>query len=328
MFKQTLKTMAMVMILGAMAACVPVSQPDNTLPTDQNTEQATGNLDVFTSDVQGFDTHSYYYDTGSEVVVFGAQFTPGLAQQAIDHIQAQTDSPIRYLVITHPNPDKFNGATAFQAIGAQVVASQATAQAMPAVHDYKKYYFVQIAGAFTDDNYPTLPTIDITFDQSMDLDLESGSVTLSTLRNSGVSSTQTVGWIESQRSLIVGDLVHHKAHAWLEGAIQNGAPAPNLDAWKQALNELLAFENATVYGGRGQSAPVQEAVAAQTQYLNDIDALVRQYVADLGERRSELQSDQAPQHHEALTQQIAQAFPDYTLPYMVQYSIYGLLSLY
>jgi hypothetical protein len=33
-------------------------------------------------------------------------------------------------VITHPNPDKFNGAPAFQAAGATMIASEATVEAL------------------------------------------------------------------------------------------------------------------------------------------------------------------------------------------------------
>ena len=78
-------------------------------------------------------------------MAFDAQFTPDPAEPAIASLRAQTDNPITYLVITHPNPDKFNGAPAFQAEGAEVIASKATADAIPGVHAYKKAGFVGIA---------------------------------------------------------------------------------------------------------------------------------------------------------------------------------------
>lgn len=46
------------------------------------------------------------------------------------------------MVITHPNPDKFNGLSAFQDAGAEVIASEATAAAMLGVQGYKKAFFV------------------------------------------------------------------------------------------------------------------------------------------------------------------------------------------
>src|SRR5215211_9364290 len=94
-----------------------------------------GALYTFDSGEAGFFTKTYFYDTGSEVVAFDAQFTPELAERAIASLREQTDNPLTYLVITHPNPDKFNGAPAFQDEGAKVVASEATADAIPRVHE-------------------------------------------------------------------------------------------------------------------------------------------------------------------------------------------------
>ena len=198
-----------------------------------------------TSGPEGFDTHAYWYDTGSEVVVFDAGFTPDIARQIVAAVEAETDSPITHVVITHPNPDKFNGAPVFQALGAQVVASRATAEAIPGVWAYKRAYFVDYAGVFTDETWPAQATVDVVFEGSLRLDLDGGAVELLELENAGVSSTQTVAWVADHEALIVGDLVHHRAHAWLEGGIVDGAPTPDLDGWRAALDELRMWRGAT-----------------------------------------------------------------------------------
>ena len=281
----------------------------------------------YTSDANGFDTHSYFYDTGSEVVVFDAQFTPAEAEKVLAAIRAQTKNPIRYLVVTHPNPDKFNGASVFQREGAKVVASDATAAAIGAVHAYKKYYFVQVAKMFTEETYPAEARIDLTFNDRYALPLEGGAeVTLTVLKHPGVAVTQTVAHIPGRKALIVGDLVHHKAHAWLEGGIRDGKATLDLESWKAALDELLAWPDTTVYGGRGETAPVQVAVAAQRQYLDGMKSLVQSYVEELGDRRSELCGSEAGRHYKALAERAAKAYPDYQLPYMVEYSVYGLAT--
>jgi glyoxylase-like metal-dependent hydrolase (beta-lactamase superfamily II) len=272
---------------------------------------SAGSLDTWTSGPTGFDTKSHWYDTGAEVVVFDAQFTPALAGELIAAIRAKTASPIRWLVITHPNPDKFNGAPAFRALGAKVVASRATAAAIPGVHAYKKAFFVG-AGMFTDATYPAEPQVDVTFDSTLDL----GSVRLATLAHAGVSSTQTIAHVPAANALIVGDLVHHRAHAWLEGGIVEGAPRPDLDSWKAALRELLAFPGAIVHGGRGESAPVEEAVAAQIAYLDGARDVVTAYLADLAG---------APDYKE-LARRMSEAFPHHALPYLIEYGAYGLVN--
>jgi glyoxylase-like metal-dependent hydrolase (beta-lactamase superfamily II) len=284
-------------------------------------------LETFTSDASGFDTHSFWLDTGREVVVFDAQFTPDLANTVIADIRAKTKNPIRFLVVTHPNPDKFNGAPAFQAAGAKVVASESTAKAIPGVHAYKKYFFVNMAKMFTDATYPAEAKIDLTFKGDFDLPLDGPvKVKLHELAHRGVLSTQTVAFVPSRRALVVGDLVHHRAHAWLEGGIVDGKAQPDLASWKLALDELRAFRSATVYGGRGPSASVAEAVVEEDAYLDRIDALVTGYVADLGPAKAELDGPKAGEHHKKIAALAAKAFPDYAYPYLVEYGVYGLLQ--
>src|SRR5690606_14163715 len=121
-----------------------------------------GALYTFDSGEAGFFAKTYFYDTGSEVVASDAQFTPELAEAASASLREQTDNPITDRVITHPYPDKFNGAPAFQGEGAEVIASADTDAAIPGVHAYKKAGYVGM-GMFTGETYPQQATIDETF---------------------------------------------------------------------------------------------------------------------------------------------------------------------
>lgn len=308
------------------AAC---SSSDVTAASDDAVvSRSASALQTYTSDSNGFDTHSFWLDTGREVVVFDAQFTVDYANKLIAEIKAKTSSPIRWVVVTHPNPDKFNGAPAFQAIGAKVVASSATAAAIPGVHAYKKYYFVNVAKSFTDETYPAQATIDQTFDGDYSLPLQ-GKVTvkLHELRHRGVSSTQTVAFIPESNSLVVGDLVHSKTHAWLEGGIIDGKPVPDLPSWAQALDELSVYKDATVYGGRGQTAVVDSAVKEEQAYLSTMNGIVTQYVSSLGANAvSELAGPNSGTDYKAIGALAAKAFPDYALEYMIEYGVYGLAN--
>ncbi|MCP3139660.1 MBL fold metallo-hydrolase [Pyxidicoccus xibeiensis] len=281
----------------------------------------------YTSDANGFDTHSFFYDTGAEVVVFDAQFTEAEAEKVLAAIRARTGNPIRYVVVTHPNPDKFNGVAVFQREGAKVVASEATAAAIPAVHAYKKYFWVNVVKAFTEETYPGQATVDVTFRGTYALPLEGDAkVELAELKHAGVATTQTVAYVPARKALIVGDLVHHQAHAWLEGGLREGKVVPDMAAWKAAVDELATWPDATVYGGRGEAAPVTEAIAAQKRYLDGMVTLVKGYAVELGDRKAELCGDAAAPHHAELQKRAAAAFPEYALPYMVGYSVYGLVN--
>lgn len=274
---------------------------------------------TFTSGADGFDTSTYWIDTGEQVVVFDAQFTPALAEAMLAEIRALTDSPIGYVVVTHPNPDKFNGATVFQAEGATLVASEATAAAMPGVHAYKQAYFVG-AGMFTEESYPALPTVDLTF--TGELALDGADVRLVELDHGGVSSTQTVAILES--GVIAGDLFANEAHAWLEGGIVDGAPTPDLAGWHAALDEVAALSDAAVYPGRGVAQPMADAVAAQHAYLDAADAAVRAVLSGLADPAEALRGPDASLHYAAMADALSAEFPSYQFPYLINYGVYGL----
>lgn len=284
-----------------------------------STTIAQAKITSFESDGNGFNTKNFFYDNGKEVVVVDTQFTGALAEQSIKFIQSQTKSPIKFVIITHPNPDKFNGMSVFQKLGAKVIASKATADAMPGVHAYKKYFFVNMAKMFTEETYPVLSKPDITFDKSYSLTLSNGEkIELSETHKAGVSSNQTLVSIPSEKALIVGDLVHHKVHAWLEGGIVNGNPKPEIKSWIESLKALKKFSKDTiVFGGRGESAKVNEAVDAQVAYLEKLDSLVSEQVKKAGKGQEQ---------YDAIQTQAEKAFPEYKLGYMIKYGVYGLVN--
>lgn len=320
-----MRTLLLSVVLGLGSALFSTAcvGPGPDAPTSAHEE--AGELGRFTSGADGFDTHSFYFDTGTEVVVIDAQFTPALAEKVIADIRKKTTSKIAYVVVTHPNPDKFNGASAFQKIGAKVVASASTAKAIPGVHAYKKAFFVDVAKMFTPETYPAEAHIDVTFSGKLTLPLEGSlKVELSELEHPGVSTTQTVVHIPQQKALFVGDLVHHGAHAWLEGGIADGKPHPDLGAWKEALGELLAFPGAIVYGGRGETAPVEQAVSDQRAYLDGMNELVTAYVAGLGDKKNELFGPESGAHMKKISDEAQAKYPERALGYLVEYGVYGL----
>jgi len=307
------KPIALAFVCGALASLAACSSPISTYQTDAN----------------GFDTKNFYYDSGKEVVVFDTQFTPGYAEEAIAQIQSETDSPIRYVVITHPNPDKFNAMESYRKAGAKIIASEATARALPGVHAYKQYYFVNIAGLFTKENYPQPGKPDVVFNKEHTIELDDGKrVELRELGSKGVSSNQTVAWIPEEQALFVGDLIHHEAHAWLEGPVASGKPQPDLDAWIATLRKLESLypADATVYAGRGETVSLGTAVAEQIEYLNAADRIVSEYIREKNLQASDLQGDGAQAHYAAIQKRLEERFPDYRYGYMVGYSVYGLLQ--
>mgnify|MGYP001351602939 CR=1 FL=1 len=291
--------------------------------------QAQGRVIEFKSGPEGFDTRTFFYEGEQDVVAFDAQFTPALAKQSIEHLRKFTKKPITWLVLTHPNPDKFNGASVFKAEGARILASTATAQAIPAVHSYKEYYFVEMAKMFKKGEYPQPVSVDQTFNHEMDLVLRGGEkINLKELSQPGVSSTQTVAYIESNNSLFVGDLIHNKAHAWLEGGIVNGKPVITIDGWIADIKELASLfpTDALVYGGRGITADLKSSSVEQIQYLQKAQILVRKELKALGHKANDFLGTESSALYKNLTAKFQIEFPTYDLAYMIEYGSYGLVQ--
>jgi glyoxylase-like metal-dependent hydrolase (beta-lactamase superfamily II) len=289
-----------------------------------------GQLHVFTSDAAGFNTHSVWYDDGKEVTVVDTQFVPQIAQKLVADIQRQTKSPITRIIVTHPSPDKFNALSVFHQLGAESISSAKTAQAIAGVDAYKRYFWVNIAKAFTDETYPKVEPVKTTFSGKQQIKLKSGeTISLFELKHAGIASNQVVVRIDQTGDLIVGDLVHSNNHAWLEGGIVDGKTSPDLTSWKAALNELPALTKASskVYGGRGAVLPVKQAVAQQIAYLDKAEQIVDTYIAGLGDKRSEF-SDPAKQgaHYAAIQAEFVKAYPSYAMPDLISYSVYGLVQ--
>ncbi len=286
------------------------------------TAKNTGQIYIFESDGNGFNTKTIFYDDGKEVVAFDAQFTLAYAKQALAFIKTKTKSPVKYLVITHPNPDKFNGIPAFQEIGAKVIASKLTIANMPEVHKYKKYYFVEMAKMFTNETYPQLPTADIIFDESYTIKMANeGIVTLTELKKSGVSTNQTIAYIKAVNALVVGDLVHHKVHAWLEGPIVNGKASYNGLNWIGLLKTLKDKypANTTIYGGRGEADKLSVSIPQQIIYLEKAEKITKNYLLTVSNNPSKVD-------YAALQNVFEKEFPNYTLGYMINYGAYGLVN--
>ena len=316
----------MKMSLAMMAISGCTSAPAQTGPVATSFH---GRVLEFKSGADGFDTRTFFYEGQNEVIAFDSQFTPELARASIAYLRTQTDKPITWLVITHPNPDKFNGASEFKREGARIIASLATANAIPAVQAYKEYYFTEIAKMFAKGKYPQPTAIDQTFDHQLDLVLRGGErIHLRELSQPGVSSNQTVAFIESVGALFVGDLIHFKAHAWLEGGIVAGQPHPTLSGWIADLRELesLYASTSTVFGGRGDTADLQTSARAQANYLHSALELIDQELARMGTHANDFTGPESGALYHSLAEKFQMKFPDYALSYMIDYGAYGLVQ--
>jgi hypothetical protein len=181
-----------------------------------------------------------------------------------------------------------------------------------------------MAKMFTKENYPQPVEVDITFATEKMLTLQDNdTLELIVLKAPGVSTTQTVVFSKSLNALFVGDLIHHKAHAWLEGGILAGKPAPSITGW---IKDFYLKSNPLVYAGRGIQVPLKTAVKDQIVYLNKSVTIVKDLIAKTKMTSKDLGTEKATKFYKDLEAKFKAAFPDYELPYMIQHGAYGLVQ--
>ena len=170
--------------------------------------------------------------------------------------------------------------------------------------------------------------IDEVFETELTIRLsDGGEIELKEYNVAGISTNQTVALLPSNKGLVVGDLVHHNAHAWLEGGINNGSASPELQSWINLLKTIRSvYKNRIkVFGGRGESVKLEKAISDQIAYLEKADEIVETYIYSVVDKK-ELLNEKAQEHYKKLSELFKKEFPEYKLNYMIDYGIYGLVN--
>ncbi len=251
--------------------------------------QSSLKIGKFTSEKRAYNTHSFWIEGSTGLVLIDTQFLPSDAAKFVDLAEKTTGKKALLAVVLHPNPDKFNGTATLQARGIKVVTSQQVLSLIPAVHVIR-------TGWFYDDYKPDYPKEaakpDSFGSQTTTLTAGGVNVKLHVLGGAGCSGAHVVAQIDD--AIFVGDLLSSNDHAWMELAL--------FDDWLQRLDELKAIAPKRIYTGRGIVPTGPELIEIQRNYLQTVRRIVlaEQPSGELGffKKRS-------------LKNKIVDAFPDY-----------------
>jgi glyoxylase-like metal-dependent hydrolase (beta-lactamase superfamily II) len=286
--------------------------------------QAQQSIYEFDAGPSFLNTKSYFYDNGEEVVAFDAQLSTELAQKSIEFLKSKTKNPITFLVILNPAVERFNGVSAFKKIGAAVVASRKTAEAMQAEYDYQKDFFLNGGGrsiGFTKENWPALEKIDSLFEQSYRLELKNGqTVILRDLSKPGPTANQTLAYIAEEEALFAGDLVQPNMHPNIKGVMVGDKYVPMIVGWIDNLNEMNKIfkrdAGVMVYGGRGKPVSLPTAVYDQTRYLKFAYPIITSFY--YSNRSNWVDTNVPPKFYKELQAEMEAAFPGYASGYLTR----------
>ncbi|AFY00774.1 MBL fold metallo-hydrolase [Bdellovibrio bacteriovorus] len=283
----------------------------------------------YRSGTEGMDTVTYFFEASNEVVAFDAQLSPDIARRALTYLRQFTDKPITWLVITQPTPDKFNGSSIFQEAGAKILCSVSTTKHFPEIHSHKEFYFKNTTTLFRKKAYPKPPIPNLEFSDSYLLTLSGNEeVYLRSINRPAAAACHTVAHIPSLNSLITGDIIHHKAHCWLEGGLKAGHFDPDIESWITILNDISQrYPLSTIaYGGRGRNTNLKDAVEEQTNYLRKSLEIIQSEIRKLGFNAKEFLGPNSEEMYKDLATKFQLHFPEHELPYLIEGGTYSLVE--
>lgn len=213
----------------------------------------------YVSSAWTFATSSFWICGPEGLVLVDTQFLPSGGLEAAALAEQITGERVVTAFVLHANPDKFNGTTALQGRGVEVLTAQQVLAAMPEIHTKR-------VAAFYDrykPDYPLeMPTPKVFGAATSSLRAAGLPLTAHVL-GPGCSEAHVVLQFEDQ--LFVGDLVANGAHSWLE--------IGRTDEWLRRIGELEALRPRFVHPGRGPSGG-PELLTRQRAYLEQVIALV------------------------------------------------------
>ena len=195
------------------------------------------------------------------VLVADTQATPAMAADVIRRIREVTDKPIKYVVLTHYHAVRVLGASAYQP--QQILASQDTYDLIVERGEQDKASEI---GRFPRlfQNVETVPSgltwPTITFNGKMTLWLGKLEVQLLQLGR-GHTKGDTVVWLPSEKTLLLGDLVEFDATPYAGDAY--------FQDWPQTLDNIAALKPRALVPGRGPALLGEEQVKAGLECTRD-----------------------------------------------------------
>jgi glyoxylase-like metal-dependent hydrolase (beta-lactamase superfamily II) len=217
-------------------------------------------IGYYTSSEKTFSTASYWVVGEAGTVLIDTQFLPKEGLDAVAMAERISGKKVTHAIVSHPNPDKFNGTEVMKARGIDVVSSQQVIYWIPSVHDIRLGWF---AKDFAPD-YPSEAAKPRVFGRkTTDVELAGLAMRLHVL-GPGCSASHVVTQVGD--AVFVGDLINPDNHAWLE--------LGTIDEWLKRLEEIRAMNPKRIFPGRGKPGGV-ELIDKQAEYLRFVQQTVR-----------------------------------------------------
>lgn len=211
---------------------------------------------TYSASPEGFLSNSHLIVGETGVLLIDAQFSQTEAKKVAELINS-TGKELTSILITHPHPDHYYG---LELLGAEFSDAKIIGgpQTIEGVKNTAKYW--------TDSDGKPLPLGKMKVLEGEGIKHEDLDITFRTFKN-GESLENTVIYIPSSQTLLIGDLASNGVHMWVA---EN-----NIERWLEQLKEISSIGPvSTVYPGHGEVGGPELLEQAQ-KYLIDFSETVK-----------------------------------------------------
>jgi len=206
------------------------------------------------------------------VIDSGGSYLEGMKLRR--EIKQHTDLPICYVINSHVHPDHLLGNAAFKADSPQFIGHEKLPAAIAARQDYFAKTFKEILGAAYTGTEFISPSLTVSVDKPIMIDLGNRILTLTAYSTSHTDNDLTV-LDNTTKTLWTGDLLFIKRIPVLDGSI-NG--------WLTTMQQLQSMDLNFVIPGHGNagSKEWQQGLIAQINYFTVLRNEIRAIINEMG----------------------------------------------
>lgn len=249
-------------LIPLLALLATAATADEILPEPEQLSDRTwawiGPYDGPNPENQGFRMNLGFVIGDDAVAVIDTGYTEAMAEEMVAAIRERTDLPIRYAIITNPQPARFMGNRVFQEEGATVLAHE---DAAPRITDDTSRWIGSVAGSLERDEdeiaAPSAP--DETVSDERTIDLGSTSLKLVPLGTAHTPGHLAVR-VPEEDVVYAGDVLYG-------GRLLAVLPESDTRDWLAAYEALRDFPETTFVPGHGQPGPLADFEHPTHDYL-------------------------------------------------------------
>ena len=249
---------------------------------------------------KGFRMNSAFVIGAESIAMIETGFYPAMATEMIARVREISNLPIKYVINTNSQPDRYFGNSEFEKLGAKIIAHEKEVARM--VESSNNFaLFIENNMKFKEGriSIPNLPNMPI--NKNTDIDLGGGVVLHISFYKASHTPSPLFVHIKKDNIVYAGDTLY-------SGRLLAIVPGGNIGEWIETFDHLRHFGNVTFIPGHGKPGPLKNFEKPTYSYLkvlnNNMTDMVSKEI-DMVEAMKRIKPMQEPYRYLANFEQLS-----------------------